>query len=87
MPRRFPDVSIIITNYNYGRYLQRCIRSCLNQKNANHEVIVVDDCSSDDTKEVIKPFLEDVKFVSTKKNSGVAVAANLGVKKLEVNFL
>ena len=86
MPRRFPDVSIIITNYNYGRYLQRCIRSCLNQKNANHEVIVVDDCSSDGTKEVIKPFLEDVKFVSTKKNSGVAVAANLGVKEARGQF-
>ena len=40
-------VSIIITNYNYGNYLHRCIRSCLNQSlpNSEFEVIVVDDSS------------------------------------------
>ena len=37
-----PDISIIITNFNYEKYIQRAIRSCLNQKNVNHEVIVVD---------------------------------------------
>ena len=44
------EVSIVITNYNYGAYLERSIRSCLNQKmpdGKKYEVIVVDDCSTD----------------------------------------
>ena len=44
-----PEVSIIITNYNYSKYLARCIRSCLSQQNVNCEVIVVDDCSTDNS--------------------------------------
>tara|TARA_Y100001970_G_C14211661_1_gene847290 strand:+ start:641 stop:1264 length:624 start_codon:yes stop_codon:yes gene_type:complete len=73
------DVSIIITNYNYGRYIARCIRSCLNQTNVNSEVIIVDDCSTDDSLKYIEPFLKDIKFIRTEKNSGVAEASNLGV--------
>tara|TARA_B100001094_G_scaffold317347_1_gene359634 strand:- start:584 stop:1207 length:624 start_codon:yes stop_codon:yes gene_type:complete len=75
-----PDVSVIITNYNYGKYVSRAIRSCLNQKHVNHEVIVVDDCSTDDSIETIECFKEDIVLAKTPTNSGVAAAANLGVK-------
>ena len=53
-----PDVSVIITNFNYEKYISRAVRSCLNQSNVNHEVIVVDDCSTDDSIKVLKPFKE-----------------------------
>ena len=43
-----PEVSIIITAYNYGKYIERCVRSCLKQKDVNFEIIIVDDCSTDD---------------------------------------
>ena len=52
-------VSIIITNYNYGNYLHRCIRSCLNQSMPinNFEVIVVDDS----TKTILMILLKNIK--------------------------
>ena len=76
-----PDVSVIITNYNYEKYISRAVRSCLNQFGVNHEVIVVDDCSTDNSIETLKPFKDQIKIVSTGANGGVAVAANVGVKK------
>jgi len=82
-----PDVSIIVTNYNYGSYIQRCLRSVLNQKNVNHEVIVVDDRSTDASLEAIKVFEPDVKVISTPQNSGVAAAANLGIKNARGQFI
>lgn len=81
-----PDISIIVTNYNYSKYIQRCLRSCINQKYVNHDVIVVDDCSTDNSMEKLSPFLDDIKFYQTKKNSGVAAAANLGVEKSKAQF-
>ena len=60
-----PDVSVIITNYNYEKYISRAVRSCLNQFGVNHEVIVVDDCSTDNSIETLKPFKDQIKIVST----------------------
>lgn len=81
-----PDVSVIITNYNYEKYISRAVRSCLNQSHVNHEVIVVDDCSTDDSISALSPFSEDVKIVSTGTNGGVAVAANMGVSASRGQF-
>lgn len=81
-----PEVSIIITNYNYGKYIGRCIRSCLTQKNINFEVIVVDDCSTDNTDELIQPFLDDIQYIKTPKNVGVAEASNIGIRKAKGQF-
>ena len=80
------DVSIVITNYNYSKYIQRCLRSCINQKYVNHDVIVIDDCSTDNSIEKLSPFLEDIKLYKTDENSGVAAAANLGVEKSKSQF-
>jgi glycosyltransferase involved in cell wall biosynthesis len=74
-----PDVTIIVTNYNYAKYLDRCLRSCLKQENINCQVILVDDCSTDNTEEVILPFKNKITFLKTEKNSGVAAASNLGI--------
>ena len=52
-------VSVIITSFNYARYLERAIRSALNQslESNAYEVIVVDDCSTDETHAVLdNPF-------------------------------
>ena len=81
-----PDVSIIITNYNYSKYISRAVRSCLKQSHVNHEVIVVDDMSTDDSLDVLIPFENDIRIFSTGQNAGVAAAANVGVKNARGQF-
>jgi len=84
-----PDVSIIITNYNYGKYLSRSIRSCMNQSNVNCEIIVVDDKSEDNSREILRTF-EDVpgiKVIFNDKNMGVAASANVGIKNSISQFI
>jgi len=82
-----PDISIIITNYNYGKYLHRAIRSCINQTSVNHEVIVVDDCSTDSSMSSLKIFENKIKVLKTPKNEGVSAAANLGIKNALGQFV
>jgi CMP-N-acetylneuraminic acid synthetase len=78
-------VSIIITNYNYGNYLHRCIRSCLNQTLPinEFEVILVDDFSKDNSHSVVEEYksLPNFKYIRNKKNLGVAHSANTAIKK------
>ncbi|WP_301070482.1 glycosyltransferase, partial [uncultured Helicobacter sp.] len=44
-----PLISIIIPVYNVGAYIERCLRSCINQTLYDIEIIIVDDCGSDDS--------------------------------------
>jgi glycosyltransferase involved in cell wall biosynthesis len=72
-----PDASIIINNYNYGRYLALAIESALAQTGADTEVIVVDDGSTDDSREVIARYDDRVHAI-LKENGGQASALNAG---------
>jgi len=82
-----PDVSIIITNYNYEKFIARCVRSCLSQKNTNVEVIVVDDCSETSVDEVLLPFGNNVRLIKNKINTGVAESSNIGLKLSKAQFV
>lgn len=72
-----PFVSIIITSYNYGRFLKDAIDSALNQTYGNTEVIVVDDGSTDNSSEIMASFGNRIKAVF-KENGGQASAFNAG---------
>ncbi len=72
-----PLVSILINNYNYGRFLSKAIDSALNQEYQNIEVIVVDDGSTDDSRKIIESYGERIKPV-LKENGGQASAFNAG---------
>lgn len=73
-------VSIIITNYNYGRFLEDAIKSALNQTYKLTEVIVVDDGSTDNSKEIIENY--DGKIIPVlKDHTGHVSAWNAGIVK------
>jgi glycosyltransferase involved in cell wall biosynthesis len=65
-------VSVLICTYNYARYLPQCLTSVLNQTRPPHEIIVLDDGSTDGTPEVMKEFPQ-VRYVY-QQNTGKAVA-------------
>ena len=83
------EISVIVTNYNYGRYLGRCIRSLLAQDldSNSYEVIVIDDASNDDSKEVIRTFSNLIVPISLQKNVGLSAASNVGIKTAKARYM
>lgn len=76
-----PLVSVIITTYNRVGIVSRCIDSVLNQNYKNLEIIVVDDCSTDNTEEFFsKNYRKEVKYIRHEMNLGVQYASNTGYK-------
>ena len=59
-------VSILITNFNKGQYLKKTIDSCLKQNFKNKEILVFDDCSTDDSLDILSKF-NSIKVVKNKK--------------------
>ena len=74
-------ISIIITSYNAGKYLEQCIDSALRQTYTNIEIILVNDGSKDNTEEIAVEYAEkynNIKYFF-QENSGVSVARNVGI--------
>lgn len=64
-------VSIILPNYNYEHFLQQRIESILNQSHTNFELIILDDCSTDNSKAVIESFKDDrIRVYFNETNTG-----------------
>ncbi|HOJ48978.1 MAG TPA: glycosyltransferase family 2 protein, partial [Bacillota bacterium] len=69
-----PFVSVVMPAYNASKYIGQAIESVLNQTYVNFELIVIDDCSTDNTYDIIKKYSETdsrIKVVKNKINSGV----------------
>ena len=91
MKKTIPEISIIICCYNHEKWIERCLRSILHQKNIKdneYEVIIIDDNSADKSYKIIKKFNFD-NFISSKnkKNIGLPLSINKGIKKLKVDTL
>ena len=69
-----PKVSVIVPNYNHGRFLEQRIQSILDQTYSNIEILLLDDCSTDDSREIIARYCENhpeiVRSIHSTENSG-----------------
>ena len=74
-----PLVSIIIPVYNGAKYISAAIESVVSQTYKHYEIIVIDDGSTDDTRQQLHPYHEQIRYVY-QENKGSAAARNLGIK-------
>ncbi|MGZ3606738.1 MAG: glycosyltransferase family 2 protein [Syntrophales bacterium] len=79
MKDKAPLVSVVIPTYNRALYVNKAIDSILNQTFTDYEIIVVDDGSTDNTKEALKQYQDKIKYIY-QENSGVSTARNTGIK-------
>lgn len=84
-----PLVSIIIPVYNGEKYIDKCMRSVLNQSYDRVQIIVVNDGSTDSSRDIILGYVEASKNITfiDKENQGVANARNDALKKAEGDYL
>ena len=77
-----PQVSIIVPAYNSAHLIESTLRSILNSTTKDYEVIIVNDGSTDNLDQVVKPFIDSCQFKYIKQdNKGLAAARNTGIKK------
>ncbi len=79
-------VSIVIPTYNYAAFLPTAIRSCLDQTYKPIEILVVDDGSTDNTKDVIKEFNNHITYFF-QENRGVSAARNRGLELAKGDYI
>jgi len=83
-----PLVSVVIASYNMGHYLPESVRSVLTQTYQNIEVIIIDDGSTDDTEQQLKPLMTDSRLRYIKQeNQGQPKAKNNGIKAVKGEYV
>jgi len=83
-------VTIIIPLYNSESYIKKTLISLLNQSCSDYRVIFIDDCSADNTVEIVNEFLHkftDASLVRLQKNVGPGKARNIGIKQSNTNLI
>ena len=83
---QMPKVSIIIPSYNSAQYIVETLQSVFAQTYKNYEIIVVDDGSIDNTKEVLRPYMGKITYIY-KENGGPASARNVGIKHAQGEYI
>lgn len=75
-------VSIIMPSWNTAKWIAESIQSIINQTYTNWELIIVDDCSSDNTDEVVESFHDNrIRYLKNEKNSGAALTRNRAIRE------
>lgn len=73
-------VSVVIITYNSARFIEQCLSSLHNADGPINDVLVVDNCSTDDTLERVRHLSAEVQVLANERNLGYAAAVNIGVK-------
>lgn len=81
-------VSVIMPSWNTGMYIAESIRSVIDQTYENWELIIVDDCSTDDTDEIVGTFTDKrIKYLKNEKNSGAALTRNRALREAKGEWI
>jgi glycosyltransferase involved in cell wall biosynthesis len=83
-------VSIITPSYNCASFVAETIESIISQTYTNWELLITDDCSTDNSCEIIKQYVQQdsrISFFQLEKNSGAGVARNLSIKNAKGRFI
>ena len=86
----FPKISVYITNKNYSKYLEKSVNSVINQSYKNWELFIIDDNSSDNSREIIVKLKNKFSFINTifkKKDTGLQKIANSILKKCNGKYI
>lgn len=83
-----PLVTVYITNYNYGKYLSKSIKSVLNQSFKDYELIIIDDGSKDNSKLIIEKFKKNKKILFVfQKNKGLTASNNIALRLAKGKYI
>lgn len=83
-----PVITVYITNYNYGRYIRQAIESVLSQSFQDFEIIIIDDGSTDNSKEIIESYAKHPNIdVIFQKNKGLNVTNNIAMRLAKGKYL
>lgn len=81
-------VSIITPTYNCGRFIAETIISVQAQTYTDWEMLIVDDCSTDDTEAIVASFCDDrIRYIRNEKNSGAAVSRNRALREAKGRWI
>ncbi len=80
-------VSVVITTYNSAATLEACLESVFQQQHSPLEVVIIDNLSTDDTREVLNRFEERAEVVLNETNAGFAAAQNHGIRMARGEWL
>lgn len=79
-------LSFIIPTYNSEDFIEDCLNSIFSQTYKNYEIIVIDDCSTDETLNILKKY-NNIKILSTPKNSRQGAARNIGLNNCTGDYV
>lgn len=81
-------VSIIMPSWNTGKYISESIESVLGQTYTNWELLIVDDCSTDNTDEVVAKYTDErIRYFKNEKNSGAAITRNKAMREAKGEWI
>ena len=81
-------LTVVIPVFNQQKYIARCIRSILNQTldKSHFDIIVVNDASTDKTKEILDLYSDDITLINNNKNLGLPSSLNIAIKQIKTPY-
>ncbi|MCW3110368.1 MAG: glycosyl transferase family 2, partial [Segetibacter sp.] len=83
------SISVIMPTYKHEMFIRRAIASLVEQSFINWELIIINDCSPDNTEDAIQHFLQDerIQYYSNKQNKGLGACLNFGILKAKASYI